>query len=495
MKKQQARHAVRVLPLGDSLTQGDGNPSAYRYDLFRLYTEADIPFVFTGGEISADTRMPEEYRRHCGRCGATTKDLIDYLTPGDERFIPAWADAVRESEVVLLYIGTNDAHRQNLPFEEFSDRFWRLLDLLYGLRGDLVVYVATLRSKSVAEKRLEINRLLSSFDFAEYTARTGREVHLVDFNGRRTPKNLPTDYPPDDAHPAAEGNRKLAEMWYTATARRIHELSLSLPAEDLGAPPCGLMTNLAPTTIAPGRSTVFSATVMPANVRIGAVTWQSSDPAVASVDEYGTVTGRKPGTAEITVETVHYGYQRTATVTVAGEPFCAMAGRRVVFDGSECRPEEYTGTVEVVLPEHRTIRPRYPYGNAGTLTTAKSFALPRGFCLSFDYRGVTTSPLHTSANYLTLELGGVALTFSAGGRQMTLTRDGALLASYSTDKPTFLCRHYDLVRTENRVTLLREGLPLLDAPIAPPTDAEAPLVIRWERLWSVHHIYNLKIGG
>ena len=146
MKKLQPRHLVRILPLGDSLTAGDGNPSAYRYDLFRLYTEADLPFIFTGGVVCGDGRLPEEFRRHSGRCGATTLDLLHYMTEGETGYSAAWADAVRESDVVLLYIGTNDAHREALPFDEFSDRFFRLLDLLYSLKGDLVVYV---RKKTV----------------------------------------------------------------------------------------------------------------------------------------------------------------------------------------------------------------------------------------------------------------------------------------------------------------------------------------------------------
>ena len=48
MKTQTLLHRVRILPLGDSLTQGDGSPSSYRYHLFRLLSEAGIPFRVGG---------------------------------------------------------------------------------------------------------------------------------------------------------------------------------------------------------------------------------------------------------------------------------------------------------------------------------------------------------------------------------------------------------------------------------------------------------------
>ena len=68
-------HRVRILPLGDSLTQGDGNPSAYRYDLYRLLDGADIrlncDYFASKEELEAIsektvfTGMIDEYFNYC----------------------------------------------------------------------------------------------------------------------------------------------------------------------------------------------------------------------------------------------------------------------------------------------------------------------------------------------------------------------------------------------------------------------------------------------
>ncbi len=488
MKKDLTlRHCVKVLPLGDSLTQGDGTPSAYRYHLFRFYTEADIPFVFVGGATSADDRLPEGYRRHCGQGGATALNLISYLERGSEQYDEAWEAAVRMAEVVLLYVGTNDAHRGLAP--DFPTNLHRLLDLLYELNPSLITYIATLRSRTRLDAEKRINDFILSINCREYYERTGREIHTVDLNGRRTPRNLATDYPADDIHPNEEGNRKLAEILYNATARRLHDLSLTLPPERLGPYPSGLMTNLANTVLAPGRSISFSATVMPAAARITALRWESSDPSVATVDDFGTVTARSAGVCEITCEAVLGGITRTATVTVTGQPFHAAGERQPVFSGGEGDRSLFTGSIEAVLPQYKMIRFRYPLYD-GALTTVAT--LPTAdFCLSFDMKQTPYAP-HGSENRLALSLGGIELVFDSGARQISLSAGGALLAAQRFGRVCCTTYHYDLLREDGRLTLYRDGTPLLTC-LAPTIAPETPLAIVWERLYAATYISELTL--
>ena len=64
-----------------------------------------------------------------------------------------------------------------------------------------------------------------------------------------------------------------------------------------------------------GGNTTLTITITPGNATNKAVTWSSSDPAVATVVN-GLVTAVSPGTATITVKTVDGG--KTATCTVYG---------------------------------------------------------------------------------------------------------------------------------------------------------------------------------
>ena len=172
-------HRVRILPLGDSLTQGDGNPSAYRYDLYRLLAADGIPFRFVGGVWGGDWRLPPDCRYHSGRGGITSNGLIAYHTESSEYYIPSWVEAVRKAEVILLCIGANDIHR-GLPVEEYTERLNRLLDLLYRHNPAIsTVYIATMRTAwSTNEKLRTMNAALLDPTFAAASAVKGRDVRV-----------------------------------------------------------------------------------------------------------------------------------------------------------------------------------------------------------------------------------------------------------------------------------------------------------------------------
>ena len=69
-------------------------------------------------------------------------------------------------------------------------------------------------------------------------------------------------------------------------------------------------------TLTAGGSETLTATVAPDNAADKSVTWSSSAPEVATVDENGKVTAVKAGTATITVTTTDGGKTATCTVTV-----------------------------------------------------------------------------------------------------------------------------------------------------------------------------------
>lgn len=82
-------------------------------------------------------------------------------------------------------------------------------------------------------------------------------------------------------------------------------------------PVTSVTLNKTATTIAVGASETLTATVVPGDAYNKNVTWTSSDPAVATVDASGKVTGVAKGTATITVTTENGGYTATCAVEVA----------------------------------------------------------------------------------------------------------------------------------------------------------------------------------
>ena len=76
--------------------------------------------------------------------------------------------------------------------------------------------------------------------------------------------------------------------------------------------------NKATLTLAAGASETLTATVTPAKAEHGALTWTSSNPAVATTDQNGKVTAVANGTAFITVAVA--GKTATCKVTVTQDP-------------------------------------------------------------------------------------------------------------------------------------------------------------------------------
>ena len=78
----------------------------------------------------------------------------------------------------------------------------------------------------------------------------------------------------------------------------------------------GVTLNKTALTLETGASETLTATVAPANATNQKVTWKSSNPAVASVDANGKVTGVAAGEATITVTTEDGGKTATCKVRV-----------------------------------------------------------------------------------------------------------------------------------------------------------------------------------
>ena len=81
-------------------------------------------------------------------------------------------------------------------------------------------------------------------------------------------------------------------------------------------PVTGVKLNKKSQTIAVGKTAALKATVSPSNAISKEVTWKSSNTSVATVNSKGVVTGKKAGTATITVTTKSGGKKATFKVTV-----------------------------------------------------------------------------------------------------------------------------------------------------------------------------------
>lgn len=127
-------------------------------------------------------------------------------------------------------------------------------------------------------------------------------VATVDANGKVTAKSLGT----------ADITVTTKDGGYTATCRVG---VVRRPGGNVSV--TGVTLNKTTLTLTKGASETLTATIAPTNATNKKVTWTSSDPAVATVDASGKVTGVAKGTATITVTTEDGGYTATCAVEVA----------------------------------------------------------------------------------------------------------------------------------------------------------------------------------
>ena len=137
-------------------------------------------------------------------------------------------------------------------------------------------------------------------------------------------------------------------------------------------------------TVLPGMYVFLEAQSEPALVSDPTLTWTSSDPSVAEVNEYGSVATHGKGSATITV-TASNGVSTSCTVHVADELESSPFGKQWWVPETQTTP--YTFLDYMTLPNRAAIRieahtldevSSYKYANIGSLNVSLSFVMADG---------------------------------------------------------------------------------------------------------------------
>ncbi|MGW3962603.1 ricin-type beta-trefoil lectin domain protein [Amycolatopsis sp. NPDC005003] len=196
----ESNGGIRVMPLGDSITEGTQVPGGYRIGLWQRVTAGGYQVDFVGSQFNGPASLGDH--DHEGHPGWRI-DQIDANITGWLR--------TSSPHTVLLHIGTNDI-LQNYNVSGAPARLSALVDHITGAMPDAEVFVATIipmaNSGQEAAGRT-FNATIPGMVQSKQNA--GKHVHLVNMHDALTTADLT-----DGVHPTATGYGKMAAVWYSA---------------------------------------------------------------------------------------------------------------------------------------------------------------------------------------------------------------------------------------------------------------------------------------
>ncbi|GAA3138088.1 SGNH/GDSL hydrolase family protein [Nonomuraea roseoviolacea subsp. carminata] len=196
----ESNGGVRVMPLGDSITEGTQVPGGYRIGLWQRLAAGRYTTDFVGSQFNGPGALGDH--DHEGHPGWRI-DQIDANVTGWLR--------THTPRTVLLHIGTNDI-LQNYNVGGAPQRLSTLIDHITTTVPDADVFVATvipLSNSGQESAARTFNAAIPGIVQSKVTS--GRHVHLVDMHGRLTTSDLI-----DGVHPTAGGYDRMAAAWYDA---------------------------------------------------------------------------------------------------------------------------------------------------------------------------------------------------------------------------------------------------------------------------------------
>ena len=204
--------ALKIMPLGDSITEGTLFPGGYRIALEDQLSDLDVDFV---GSLSNGPSALSD-KDHEGHGGFGIAEITTSVN--------AWVNT-QQPDIITLMIGTNDMFDPGVASTAAS-RLSALIDQINTLSPDTNLVVASLppftQDATINQRVVAFNSALP--DIVSSKIAQGRNVALVDIYNQLTA----SDISEDGFHPNQSGHSKIAEALESAI-RSIPEPTPSAP--------------------------------------------------------------------------------------------------------------------------------------------------------------------------------------------------------------------------------------------------------------------------
>lgn len=200
---RQSKTPIRIMPIGDSITQADGNHNSYRRQLWFKLRKAGYNVDFVGStreHFEGTAPLTDFDQDHEGHWGWRTDDVLAQM---DE-----WV-RLNRPDVALIHLGTNDIFSKHSMQSTIAE----LRELILTLRKSnprVKVLLAELIPCGDPAKIQQLNRRIVYL--ARETNTIDSPVRVVDqFTGFNAKEGFDTY---DGCHPNESGEKKMAERWF-----------------------------------------------------------------------------------------------------------------------------------------------------------------------------------------------------------------------------------------------------------------------------------------
>ncbi|MFI7643473.1 lectin [Nonomuraea sp. NPDC049400] len=196
----ESNGGVRVMPLGDSITEGTQVPGGYRIGLWQRLAAGRYTVDFVGSQFNGPGSLGDH--DHEGHPGWRIDQIDANITGWLRTYTP---------RTVLLHIGTNDV-LQNYNLAGAPQRLSTLIDRITTAVPNADVFVATIIPLSNSGQESAGRTFNAAIPgIVQSKVNSGKRVHLVDMHSKLTTSDLI-----DGIHPTAGGYDKMAAAWYDA---------------------------------------------------------------------------------------------------------------------------------------------------------------------------------------------------------------------------------------------------------------------------------------
>lgn len=202
-----AQRRACILPLGDSITQGDATHVSYRYWLWEALRDAGRGVDFVGSQTEnfggtpsfPDPAFDRDHEGHAGFRADQVRDLLPRAIEG--RFVG----------IALVHLGTNDT-LQRQSVDATVKEIGQVIDRLRAQNPYVAILLAQVIPASYAhgERLVQLNERLPSLVRVKHRAQS--PVLLVD---QASGFDVEADTY-DGVHPNEQGEKKMAARWARA---------------------------------------------------------------------------------------------------------------------------------------------------------------------------------------------------------------------------------------------------------------------------------------